>query len=248
MDFSQNIINNDVLFPSTESMKTTSPLDKLKQPEVFLGKNDQVELCKLTIPEDWGKLPNVNFAVEGSPGLTDAKKSDTETTDLESGEESKDLKGNKESESSEKSQEAEVKKIKCINEDYCGKKHPDTGVPYVEKIVEDANGEKVRVVAPVFDSDFDAQLPEDKLQSKDREQFKECNKQLKEKIKEDPELAKKFTPEQLEQIENGDTPDGYTWHHHEEKGKMQLVDTEVHNDTRHTGGKAIWGGGKKNRN
>ena len=48
-------------------------------------------------------------------------------------------------------------------------------------------------------------------------------------------------------IEDGYTPDGYTWHHNEEKGKMQLVDTDIHSQTRHTGGRNIWGGGTENR-
>ena len=92
-----------------------------------------------------------------------------------------------------------------------------------------------------------AQLPEDLYQSTDREQFAECNTQLKEDVKKDPELAKQFSAEQLEQIENGDTPDGYTWHHNEETGKMQLVDSDIHSKTGHTGGKTIWGGGNENR-
>ena len=90
-------------------------------------------------------------------------------------------------------------------------------------------------------------MPEDLEKASDKEQFAECNKQLKEAIAKDPELKEKFTPEQLEQIENGDTPDGYTWHHDAEKGKMQLVDSETHAKTGHTGGKAIWGGGQENR-
>jgi hypothetical protein len=59
--------------------------------------------------------------------------------------------------------------------------------------------------------------------------------------------AKQFTEEQLEQIMNGDTPDGYTWHHNEETGKMQLVKSETHARTGHTGGRAIWGGGSESR-
>lgn len=145
---------------------------------------------------------------------------------------------------SETTDEPEITSIKCLNEDLAGKEHPITGVVFVEKIVENENGEKVKVVVPVFDSVFDAQLPEEKLQSSDYQQFKECNQQLKEAVEKDPELAKKFTPEQLEQIKNGDTPDGYTWHHHEETGKMQLVETSTHDKTAHTGGKAIWGGGR----
>lgn len=128
-----------------------------------------------------------------------------------------------------------------------GKEHPDTGVSFERKTVKDADGNEVTGVFPVFDSEYDAQLPEDLYEASDKKQFAECNEQLKGAIEKDPELAKKFTPEQLEQIKNGDTPDGYVWHHNEETGKMQLVDSDVHAKTGHTGGKTIWGGGNENR-
>jgi hypothetical protein len=133
------------------------------------------------------------------------------------------------------------------NSDLENKKHPITDVPYERKTVKDADGNEIEGVFPVFESVFDAQLPEELYQATDREQFAECNKQLKEAIENDPELAKKFTPEQLEQIKNGETPDGYTWHHNEEAGKMQLVDSETHAKTGHTGGRVIWGGGSDSR-
>ena len=137
--------------------------------------------------------------------------------------------------------------IHTRNESLEGDKHPITGVSFERKTVEDADGNEVTGVFPVFDSEYDAQLPENLYKASDKEQFKECNNQLKEAVEKDPELAKKFTPEQLEQIKNGDTPDGYTWHHNEERGKMQLVDSDVHAKTGHTGGKTIWGGGNENR-
>lgn len=139
------------------------------------------------------------------------------------------------------------KEIHTRNESLEEKNHPETGVPFERKIVKDADGNEVTGVFPEFDSKFDAQLPEDLYQGTDKEQFAECNRQLKEKVENAPEFAKKFTPEQLEQIKNGDTPDGYTWHHNEETGKMQLVDSDVHAKTGHTGGKTIWGGGNENR-
>ena len=37
------------------------------------------------------------------------------------------------------------------------------------------------------------------------------------------------------------TPSGYTWHHHQETGRMQLVNTQIHRQTGHTGGYSIWG-------
>ena len=111
----------------------------------------------------------------------------------------------------------------------------------------EVDGKQYEVVVPQFDSKYDAQLPEDKLKSTDREQFKECNAQLKEEVANNKDLRSQFDDEQIEQIENGDTPDGYTWHHDADVGKMQLVDTEVHQKTGHTGGRSIWGGGTDNR-
>ena len=100
---------------------------------------------------------------------------------------------------------------------------------------------------PEFKSVFEAILSKDLYKESDAKQFAECNKQLKEKVNQDPEFAKIFDKEQIEQINNGDTPDGYTWHHNEETGKMQLVDSEAHAATGHTGGRSIWGGGNVNR-
>ncbi|GHU46577.1 hypothetical protein FACS1894200_00410 [Spirochaetia bacterium] len=133
------------------------------------------------------------------------------------------------------------------NQDLEGKKHPETGVPFERKTVKDAEGNSKEGVFPQFESKYDAQLFKDLYKESDAKQFKECNKQLKEYVEHNPKLAKDFNPEQQEQIKNGDTPDGYTWHHREETGKMQLVDSETHAQTGHTGGKTVWGGGNENR-
>ncbi len=137
-------------------------------------------------------------------------------------------------------------KIDCVNEKFVNDKHPETEVPYSKKIIE-MDGRRYEVVTPDFDSTFDLKLPNDQLLSSDKVQFTECNKQLLEAVKTNPELAKQFDEEQLEQIYNGETPDGFTWHHSEEPGKMQLVDSETHSSTGHTGGRKIWGGGTANR-
>lgn len=140
-----------------------------------------------------------------------------------------------------------VQEIPTRNECLEGDVHPITGVPFERNTVFDACGNEVTGVFPKFDSIFDAKLPDNLLQASDSEQFDECNKQLSEAIEKDPDLAKRFSSEQLEQIRNGDTPDGFTWHHHEEMGRMQLVDSDIHAHTGHTGGKSIWGGGTVNR-
>lgn len=140
-----------------------------------------------------------------------------------------------------------AERMETRNQDLEGKEHPETGVPYEKKIVKNDAGEDVEVVVPKFESKFDAQLPEDLEKASDKEQINECNKQLKEAVENDPDLKEQFTDEQLEQIMDGETPDGYTWHHDAEKGKMQLVDSETHAKTGHTGGRVIWGGGQSNR-
>ncbi len=64
---------------------------------------------------------------------------------------------------------------------------------------------------------------------------------IKEEIEKDPELREQFTDDQLGQIEAGDTPEGYVWHHSEEPGTLQLVDTTTHTQTGHTGGRTVYG-------
>lgn len=139
-----------------------------------------------------------------------------------------------------------IEKIKCINEHLEGKEHI-TGVKFERKIVDDGEGNLKEGVFPQFKSEFDAVLLRDEYKSTDSVQFTSANKQLKEAVANDSDLAKKFTPQQLEMIEAGRTPRGYTWHHSEKLGILQLVDTNIHSKTAHTGGRSIWGGGTENR-
>lgn len=137
--------------------------------------------------------------------------------------------------------------IRTRNEGLEGQNHPVTNVPFKEKMVVTDSGEEVIGVFPEFDSVFEAQLPENLYTASDSKQFSDCNNQLKDAIETDAELAKLFDEEQIDQINNDDIPDGYIWHHNEETGKMQLVDSEIHAKTGHTGGRSIWGGGSENR-
>jgi len=52
-----------------------------------------------------------------------------------------------------------------------------------------------------------------------------------------------FSAQQLQQIEMGARKiDGYTWHHHQDNGRMQLIPEMVHKKTGHIGGEAMGGG------
>lgn len=118
--------------------------------------------------------------------------------------------------------------ITVINGKHAGKKY--NGINY------DKNG------FPVFPHKFQMTLPNDVLKEKRDVHDSIANKALKksyEKNKRD--FQKKFTPKQIQDISKGNKPRGYTWHHHQKRGFMQLVATEAHEKARHTGGVAIWG-------
>lgn len=132
------------------------------------------------------------------------------------------------------------------NADLAGQLHPETGVPFEVKTLE-WNGETYDGVFPDFDELWSTQLPLNLYESSDYQQFDYANEQLLEKIHSDPVFAATFSAEELAQAEAGETPDGYVWHHHEEPGRMELVDEKTHAQTGHTGGKAIWGGGEEAR-
>lgn len=140
-----------------------------------------------------------------------------------------------------------VNKIKTINQHLEGKTHEKHNIPFEKKIVNNENNESVEVVVPKFESMHDVQLPKELETVSDRKQFKYCNNDLKETMNKNPDLKNKFNDAQIKDIENNETPKGYSWHHDAEKGKMQLVDFTTHSDVRHTGGKFIWGGGTENR-
>ena len=121
-----------------------------------------------------------------------------------------------------------------------GKTHPESGVPMVERIV-GYNGRFYKGVFPEFPSKFNATLQNYLFTASNSQQFAECNRQLMEAIRSNNQLAQSFNAIQRQQIMRGLTPEGFTWHHNEIAGRMQLVDFEMHWKTGHTGGRAIWG-------
>lgn len=134
-----------------------------------------------------------------------------------------------------------------INSNLVGKNHPKTGVPFVLKKIEYSDGRKLQLVVPKFTSFDDVQLKPKELYTASFDEQKEyCLKQLKKDINNPfSKVKKNFTEEQLDDIQNGIIPNGFTWHHNEKEGLMQLVDSEIHDKTGHTGGMSIWGQGHK---
>ena len=170
----------------------------------------------------------------------DSLNSDTKSTLRESGMSESLL------ENARLNKETGIIEIKTLNQNLEGGTHPETGIAY-QRMAFNVENHTLEGVFPKFDSCFEVELSKENIKGSDREQFGECNQKLKEAIKTNENLKGNFSSEQLEMIEDGYTPRGFTWHHDIETGKMQLVSTDTHSKTGHTGGKAIWGGGQENR-
>jgi len=83
---------------------------------------------------------------------------------------------------------------------------------------------------------------ERKYLKKDRSvHFYRANRKLYERIIKNSRLAKKFTKHEISEFKQGQTPSKYTWHHHQNKGLLQLVEYDIHSKVRHDGGFSIWG-------
>ena len=106
------------------------------------------------------------------------------------------------------------------------------------------SGEHITGVFPSFDSVSDVQLNEGMYLESDYVQFSYANAELASQIDAQTGLEDQFTSTQIEQIYLNQTPDGYTWHHSETPGNLQLVEEETHSLTGHTGGRELWGGGE----
>ncbi|WP_236209830.1 HNH endonuclease [Pseudomonas tohonis] len=115
-----------------------------------------------------------------------------------------------------------------------GQRHPVTGVVF------DNRG------FPIFDdvAAFDTRISIDAFKSASYEgQMKLATKDLLGAIQQGQVKASMFTAKQLQQINAGAKKiDGYTWHHHQDSGRMQLVPELIHSKTGHIGGEAMGGG------
>lgn len=109
-----------------------------------------------------------------------------------------------------------------------------------DSVLYDANG------FPVFSSvRADLYLPADKIVANSRgTHFAEANRML-ERHSDSQLRAAGFSDTMIADVRAGRTPDGYTWHHHQDVGRMQLVRTEEHERFigGHTGGWSLWGDG-----
>jgi hypothetical protein len=103
-------------------------------------------------------------------------------------------------------------------------------VPMV--VVDDRNGNPIE--CPVFPAKCVATtiiLPPEQFGTKDSEQFEYLNELVK---------VKGFNAEDQSVTDEEGNVKRYTWHHHHDSGKMQLVECGIHSATKHKGGREIW--------
>lgn len=142
-------------------------------------------------------------------------------------------------------QQAAENQLETINDHLVNSYHPETGVPFMEQQVE-TNSNSMVGVFPAFESYYDVQLPREQYLASDHVQFKTANRMLYADILYDPSIADELelTNQETEDLIKGLTPEGYTWHHNEDSGSLQLVSETIHSKTAHTGGRELWGGGE----
>ena len=97
---------------------------------------------------------------------------------------------------------------------------------------------------PIFDdvATYDTRLPQKVWSLPDRTApMRAATRELRDAIENGQVNASQFTPEQLDAIKRGNAKiPGYTWHHHQEPGRMQLIPHNLHKDSGHIGGYGMW--------
>ncbi|WP_310484914.1 polymorphic toxin-type HINT domain-containing protein, partial [Chamaesiphon sp. VAR_48_metabat_403] len=115
-----------------------------------------------------------------------------------------------------------------------GQRHPTTGIVFNDKGF------------PVFD---DIAVAEVKLSQSGIDganytgQMRESTRNIRQQIADGTLSASNFTDSQIRDINGGLAKiDGYTWHHHQDPGRMQLIPTSAHRGMSHIGGYEMWYG------
>lgn len=95
---------------------------------------------------------------------------------------------------------------------------------------------------PIFKSYYTVKLKRKDFRASREKHFYIANKMLYKDKTYRSKIKSKLRRKQIKQLAQGCTPDGYTWHHHQNAGVLQLVNEEIHSKTWHHGGYHIWGG------
>ena len=119
------------------------------------------------------------------------------------------------------------------------------GLPAMAKQVHEKTGvEFDRNGFPKFHAYCTIKLKKEDYKASREVHFYKASRILYNKAMKYRRIRKRFTNSELNAFKNGSTPERYTWHHHQKRGKMQLVFRETHSAVNHVGGYSIWGNGE----
>jgi len=112
-----------------------------------------------------------------------------------------------------------------------GQRHPETGVVF------DQRG------FPIFDrfARYDTRFTSDEFRNASyTQQMAMATRDLRGQMENNPQLRAQFTPDQQSAIRQGKAKiPKLTWHHHQDSGRMQLIDSSTHSETGHVGGQSM---------
>jgi hypothetical protein len=107
------------------------------------------------------------------------------------------------------------------------KKISKVGVPYN------------RAGFPVFDAKATVILKPNDWKSPNYRRI--ANRLLLAQIEKNPNLAMHFSVADIDRLKVGKNPAGFDWHHGQQRGRMELVRSDIHGGTSHLGGDKVWG-------
>lgn len=119
----------------------------------------------------------------------------------------------------------------------------DTGVRFERQAAQLGEDLSVEGVFPVFDSNHHVELGEKARDMSLHKQFSACRDDFWDHMYDNPDKMKDITIGQMEKLEKpgGYAPEGFTWHHNPAAGSYELVKTQQHLESAHTGGNSFWG-------
>jgi filamentous hemagglutinin len=97
---------------------------------------------------------------------------------------------------------------------------------------------------PILDKHvvYEMKLPMESLKNDSSAHMREATRSLRNEIEKGNVSSDLFAREQMIAIQGGkERIPGFTWHHHQDHGKMKLVDREIHSKISHVGGMELWG-------
>lgn len=116
------------------------------------------------------------------------------------------------------------------------------GVPaMVNKIHKDTRVKFDEKGFPIFKSYYTVVLARRNYKASREEHFRHASRILYKQAMRNKRLASRFTKKELQVFSHGKVPTKYTWHHHQDKGVLQLVEYDIHSKVSHIGGYSIWG-------